>query len=445
MIRLIAVLKMANDSRVPPHDDEAERATLGALLLNGDAIETVRQFLQSDNFSTMANKLVFKAIFSLYKDGHPADIITVMEELRHAGDLDRSGGPAYVASLTNGVPSSVNVEHYAKIVLDRSVRRSLLNIANQIIADVYDESIEYRTILEQVQQKIFYLTENNQTHPYKKLDKIVPELIDEIDAQIKSGKTITGIPSGFYKLDEITFGFQPSDYIVIGARPSVGKTALALTMADHIAVKKKIPTAFFSLEMSDKSLVRRLLSSESKIDSENLRIGMLKVSDYQKLQDGAALLYEAPLYIVDSPNMKLLDLRAQARRLRMQEKVEIIFVDYMTLVTPENTKLQTFDQFAEVSKALKSLARELDIPIVVLSQLNRDVKEDKEPELSNIRASGAIEQDADLVLLLRRKKGATEAMIDVAKQRNGKTGLVDIVYLPQYTRFENLERENAQN
>ncbi|GHT97890.1 replicative DNA helicase [Spirochaetia bacterium] len=436
---------MANDSRVPPHDDEAERATLGALLLNGDAIETVRQFLQSDNFSTMANKLVFKAIFSLYKDGHPADIITVMEELRHAGDLDRSGGPAYVASLTNGVPSSVNVEHYAKIVLDRSVRRSLLNIANQIIADVYDESIEYRTILEQVQQKIFYLTENNQTHPYKKLDKIVPELIDEIDAQIKSGKTITGIPSGFYKLDEITFGFQPSDYIVIGARPSVGKTALALTMADHIAVKKKIPTAFFSLEMSDKSLVRRLLSSESKIDSENLRIGMLKVSDYQKLQDGAALLYEAPLYIVDSPNMKLLDLRAQARRLRMQEKVEIIFVDYMTLVTPENTKLQTFDQFAEVSKALKSLARELDIPIVVLSQLNRDVKEDKEPELSNIRASGAIEQDADLVLLLRRKKGATEAMIDVAKQRNGKTGLVDIVYLPQYTRFENLERENAQN
>jgi replicative DNA helicase len=325
------------------------------------------------------------------------------------------------------------------------VRRSPLTIANQIIADIYDETIEHRTILEQVQQKIFDLTENNQTHPYRKLDKIVPELIEEIEAQVKSGKMITGIPSGFYQLDNMTFGFQPSDYIVIGARPSVGKTALALTMASHIAVKKKIPAAFFSLEMSDRSLVRRLLSGESKIDSENIRIGKLKASDYAKMIEGASHLYEAPLYIVDSPNMKLLDLRAQARRLRMQEKVEIIFIDYMTLVTPENTKLQTFDQFAEVSKAIKSLARELDIPIVVLSQLNRDVKGDKEPELSNIRASGAIEQDADLVLLLRRQKDATEAKIDVAKHRNGKTGLVEIVYLPQYTRFENLERKNNPN
>jgi replicative DNA helicase len=382
---------------------------------------------------------VFKSILQLDKENHNADIITVVEELRRNGELDQAGGPAYVASLTNVVPSSSNVDYYAKIVLDRSVRRSLFTIARQIMGDIFDESVEYRTILEQIQQKIYELSENKQSHSYKSLKKIVPELLDELEKRMKSKNSITGVASGFTELDVMTSGFQRSDYIVIGARPSVGKTALAISMAVHISVKNHIPAAFFSLEMPDISLGLRMLSGESKVDSKKIKLGLLSPKDYPNIYQAANSLYEAPLYIVDSPNMRILDLRTQARRLRTHEKVEIIFIDYMTLVTPENTKLQTFDQYADVSKSLKSLARELNIPIVVLSQLGRGTK-GEDPKLSDIRASGGIEQDADLVLFLIRKKGETEAKIRIEKQRNGETGDVDIVYLPHFTKFENLSK-----
>jgi replicative DNA helicase len=429
--------------KIPPHDDEAERATLGALMISGDAITTALQYLRPDNFYSGANKRIYQAIIDLFNQGHRADILTVTEALRQTGELENSGGPAYVASLPDVVPSASNIGYYAQIVRDRSVRRTLFDIAGQIVADVFDETTDYRTILEQIQQKIFGLTENNQPRSYKTLKAIVPEVVKEIEEQVKSGNSLTGVPTGFGRLDDMTGGFQRSDFIVIGARPSVGKTALALSMASYISVKKKIPSAFFSLEMPDKALVRRMLAGESRIDAKRLKTGFLKNSEFPKIGEAAGLLYEAPFYVVDSPNMRLLDLRAQARRLRIQEKVEIIFIDYMTLVTPENTKLQTFDQFAEVSKSLKSLARELDIPIVVLSQLNRSIKEN-EPDLSNIRASGAIEQDADVVIFLEREKGATKAKLNIAKQRNGETGKIDIVFLPQYTKFENLEREDPQ-
>jgi replicative DNA helicase len=383
--------------------------------------------------------LIFQAILQLDKENHNADIITVVEELRRTGGLDQAGGAAYVASLTDVVPSSSNVDFYAKIVLDRSIRRSLFTISRQIMADVFDESAEYRVILEQIQQKIYALSENKQSHSYKSLKKIVPRVVDELEKRLKSKSAVTGVASGFIGLDNMTSGFQRSDYIVIGARPSVGKTALALSMAVHISVKNRIPAAFFSLEMSDVSLGMRILAGESRIDSKKLKLGLLSQKEYPGIYQAANSLYEAPLYIVDSPNMRLLDLRTQARRLRTHEKVEIIFIDYMTLVTPENAKLQTFDQYAEVSKSLKSLARELDIPIVVLSQLGRGTQ-GEDPKLSDIRASGGIEQDADLVIFLMRKKGSTEAKLRIEKQRNGETGDVDIVFLPQYMKFENLSR-----
>jgi replicative DNA helicase len=430
------------DNKIPPHDDEAERATLGSLLLNNNTIDTALQYLRPDNFYSGANKRIYRVIIELFNQGHNSDIITVKDKLTQTGELDQSGGASYVASLTNEVPSPANIEYYAKIVLDRSIRRTLFYTAHQIITDIFNESIEYRSLLEQVQQKLFELIDNSQALSSKVLKDIVPLVIDELVERAKSGGTITGIPSGFEKLDDMTSGFQPSDFIIIGARPSIGKTALALSMAAHISVKNHIPAAFFSLEMTDAALVRRLLAGEARVDAKRIKTGILKTSDFHKLVEGAAVLYEAPLHIIASPNMPLLDLRAQARRLRLQHKVEIIFIDYLTLISPEkeNKYLQPFDQFAAISKSLKSLARELNIPIVVLSQLNRDTKE-KEPQLSNIRASGAIEQDADLVIFLEREKGATDAKLNIAKQRDGETGKIDIVFMPEYTRFENLEKE----
>jgi replicative DNA helicase len=431
---------MSQLNKIPPHDDEAERAILGALLLDKNALEITEEFLTGDDFYSGANKRIYQVVGGLLHKGYVADIITVAAELKQNGELDTAGGYGYIASLTSVVPSIANIEYYAKVVFACSVKRSLFRIANLIIDKVFDESVEYGEILEKAQQDIFGIVENKKGIVYKKLDKIVPLFIDKTEERIKSGSSLTGIPSGFSKLDEMTSGFQPSDFIVIGARPSVGKTALALSMAAHIAVKKKIPAAFFSLEMNDLSLLLRLFAGESRIDATRLRNGFLTSGDFRKLGDAAGNLFEAPLYIIDTPNMKLFDLRSQARRLRLHEKVEIIFIDYLTLVTPDNTKLQTFDQFAEISKSIKSLARELEIPIVVLSQLNRQTS-DKGAQLNNIRASGAIEQDADLVMFLERKQGESEAKINVVKQRQGEVGYVDIVFLKQYTRFESLAKE----
>jgi replicative DNA helicase len=434
------MINMSHINRMPPHDDEAERAVLGALLQDKDALEITEQYLDSGDFYSGANRRIYQAIRDLMQRGYAADIITVRSTLEQNGGLDTVGGPAYIASLTSVVPTIANTEYYAKIVFACSVKRALFRAAGAIIDGVFDESVEYGEILDKAQRDIFSIAENKKEITYKKLKDLVPVFIEKVEERSKSGNALTGVPSGFSKLDDMTSGFQASDYIVIGARPSVGKTALALSMAAHIAIKKKIPAAFFSLEMPDISLLERLFAGESRIDAKRLKTGFLKSDDFPKLVATAGLLYDAPLYIVATPNMKLSDLRSQARRLKLHEKVAIIFIDYLTLVTPENTKLQTFDQFAEISKSLKSLARELDIPLVVLSQLNRQTSE-KGAQLSNIRASGAIEQDADLIMFLERKVGETAARINVVKQRQGEVGEVDLVFLPHYTRFENLARE----
>lgn len=436
--------------RIPPHNDEAEQATLGALLLDEDAVSTAIRYLRPDDFYSNANRRVYKAILNLFNQGRKADIITVIEELRQMGELDLAGGPSYIASLTNVVPSSANVDYYAKIVQDSSVRRSLLRISADISTRSYDEAQESRMIVEDAQRLIFELTDNRQTLTYKSAKEIVPKTIEAIEKLYNTKDAFTGIPSGLGGLDAMTSGFQKSELIIIGARPSVGKTALALTMASHIAIKDKIPTGFFTLEMSDMALMQRLISSEARIESEKIRTGLLKPSDFHSLMEAAGRIYEAPLYIVDMPNMKLLDLRAQARRLKTQQKVEIIFIDYLTLISSENYQLPRHEQIAEISRSLKSLARELDIPVVALSQVRRDA-EGKRPTLSDIRESGSIEQDADVVMFLHREresdkrsdeersKAITTELI-VAKQRNGPTGTVEIVFLPSYTKFENLSR-----
>ena len=430
--------------KVPPNNLEAEQATLGALLLDAEAIGTVIRYLRPDNFYSLQNQKIFKSIISLFNKGQRSDLITITDELRQAGELEAAGGPAYIASLTDTVPTSANVEYYARIVLENSVRRALLTISHKIIAEAHDQSTESRAVLENAQKQIFELTDANQSATFKTPKDIIPRAIEAIEKLYHTSDAFTGVPSGLIELDQMTSGFQKSELIIIGARPSVGKTALALSMAAHTSIKEKIPTAFFSLEMSDMQLMQRLISSEAKIPSEKIRTGLLKLSDFQSIQDAAGLIYEAPLYIVDMPNMKLLDLRAMARRLRAQFNIEIIFVDYLTLITSENSLIPRHEQIAEISRSLKSLARELNIPVVALSQVKRDA-EGKKPNLADLRESGSIEQDADVVMFLHRERvsskdaGDKEQAIDteliVAKQRNGPIGDVEILFLPRYTKF----------
>ncbi len=430
--------------KVPPHNLEAEQATLGALLLDAEAVGTVIRFLRPDSFYSLQNQKIFQAIISLYGKGQRSDLITLTEELRQTGLLDAAGGPGYIASLTDIVPTSANVEYYARVVLESSVRRSLLKISYKIISDAHDESTASRAVLEEAQKQIFELTDANQLATFKTPKELIPRVIEAIEKLYHTKDAFTGIPSGLIELDQMTSGFQKSELIIIGARPSVGKTALALSMAAHTAIKEKIPTAFFSLEMSDMQLMQRLISSEARISSQNIRTGLLKMSDFQSIQDAAGHIYDAPLYIVDMPNMKLLDLRAMCRRLRAQFDVQIIFIDYLTLISSENSMIPRHEQIAEISRSLKSLARELNIPVVALSQVRRDA-EGKRPMLADLRESGSIEQDADVVMFLHRERVASgkdgdrdqaiETELIVAKQRNGPIGDIDIIFLPKYTKF----------
>jgi len=436
--------------KVPPHNLEAESATLGALLLDWEAVGEVIKYLRPDRFYSLQNQKIFSGIIELYNKSQRADLITLIEQLKSTGSLEEAGGLSYISSLTDTVPTSANVEHYAKIVLDQAVRRDLLKLSASLAEFSHDETKSSRYSLEEAQKEIFNLTDLNATHTIKSSGEIVNHAIDMITKLYENKNDITGVPSGFYDLDKMTSGFQNSELIIIGARPSIGKTAIALSMAQNIAIERKIPAAFFSLEMSDTQIVFRLLTQESRVRSEFLRTGKLRQEDLQKLFDAAGKIYEAPLYIVDSPNMKLLDLRALARRLKAQHDVKIIFIDYITLITSENTSLPRHEQIAEISRSLKSLARELEIPIVVLSQVKRD-SEGKQPSLADLRESGSIEQDADVVMFLHRERTkagldeqknlSIETQLILAKQRNGPTGIVDILFFPNYTKFDNLTRQ----
>jgi len=443
--------------KTPPHDDELEQATLGSLLSDMDAVTAAIQLhLRSDDFYSRANMRIYEAVLSLDAKGLRADIQTVVQELKQLGKLDEAGGASYVSSLTTVIPSSANIEYYAQTVKNYSLKRSLIKVASDIGISAYDESKEAREVLEKVQQRIFELSDERQIFTSRKIREVLKETIDLIDKAMKSKNPITGIPSGFDKLDQMTSGFQPDEFIIIGARPSVGKTALALNMASHIAFHKKIPTAFFSLEMSEKALAQRLISSEAMVQAQSIRGGFLSTVDYKKIVDVMSIIYEAPFYIVDMPNMKLLDLRAQARKVRSQQQVQIIFIDYLGLIGYEDNSMPRYNQISEISRSLKSLARELHIPVVVLCQLNREAQWET-PTLANLRDSGSIEQDADLVMFLNREQPKKTSKDDdkpkppldiiptdliIAKQRNGPTGIVKLEMVTKFAKFTSMMREH---
>lgn len=438
--------------KVPPHNAEAEQAALGALLLDPDAVPHTLRYLRPDDFYVNANKHVFAAVVSLFEKGQKADLITLADEMRAMGILENAGGAAYIAKLTDAVPSSANVEYYAKIVRECSVRRSLIKLSANIRQKAHDDSVETSLLLDELQESIFEVSQDRQSVTYRSVREIVPDAMKMIEKMSKSKALYTGIPGGFAELDSMTSGFQDSELIIIGARPSVGKTAFALNMAAHMALREKVPVCFFSLEMSDLSLTYRLLASEARINSEKVRSGLIKPSDIQSLMDAASRIYEAPLYIVDVPNLKLLDLRSLARRMKTEKDVKIIFVDYLTLITHENADLPRWEQISSISRSLKSLARELKIPVVALSQLKREA-EGKQPSLSDLRESGSIEQDADLILFIHREreidKRADERSpyiptdVLIAKQRNGPVGKVSLLFFNHITRFESLEKDHS--
>lgn len=440
--------------KVPPHNLEAEQATLGALLLDWDAVGTVIRFLRSDRFYSLQNQKIFSAIIRLYNNGNTGDLLTLIEELRNEGELEAAGGVAYISELTDKVPTSANVEYYAQVVLENSIRRDLIKISHNIIAKAHDETAESVDILEESQKLIFDLSDSRSTTTFKSLQELISPTIDAIDKTYKSKGEYTGIPSGFADFDMMSSGFQNSELIIIGARPSIGKTAFALTMAAEIAIHRKIPTGFMSLEMSDMQLMQRLVAMEANIRADLIRTGKLSIQNFQQIQDAAGRMYEAPLYIVDTPNMKLLDVRAMARRLKLQKDIQILFIDYIGLIANENSTIPRHEQVAEISRSLKSLARELKIPVIVLSQVSRN-SEGQAPGLADLRESGAIEQDADLVMFLHRERKSTNengetdrfapipTQLILAKQRNGPIGTVELLYLPHLTKFVN--KDNHSN
>jgi replicative DNA helicase len=437
--------------KIPPHNDDAELATLGALLLDKDAYKSVQSLIRPDDFYNRANGRVYAAIERLYgAGGRAADILTVVEELTRTGELDDVGGKPYIASLTNAVPTTANIEYYAHTVQNCSLRRAIIAASAGMSQLAYDESQDTRDILDKVEQQIFKLATRGGTLEFRSAEDTVFKAVEIIDTLRRNKQGFTGVPSGFEDLDKLTNGFQKGEMIIIGARPSIGKTALALNMASYITVRKECPAAFFTLEMSDIALITRILASESKIDAGSLRTGFIQAKEFNTIVEAAERIAEAPLYTVDLPNMPLLDLRSVARRLCSEKKIEIIFIDYLQLISLDRRELAEYERISEISRSLKALARELEVPVVALSQVGRESeKAGQAPGLASLRGSGSIEQDADVVMLLHRDRKTKDengnpleyidTELNLAKQRNGPIGEIKLRFKPSLAQFYNAE------
>lgn len=442
---------MEMKDKVPPHNLDAEQAVMGALLLDNRAIDRIDTGLVPEDFYKISHQKIYRSMLNLIRANKPSDMITLIDELRSNKDLELVGGATFIAQLTQATPSSANVAYHSGIVKECSLRRELIRIASDMAGNAFDESKESGQTIDTIEKEVFNLSVNRKQQGFRSVKEIIPEAVSRIEQAFNNKNTYTGVPSGFSKLDAMTSGFQESDYIVIGARPSMGKTALALSMAAHIAIKEHIPTAFFTLEMSDLQIMQRLIAMEARINSLAMRNGMLKPADFASIGDAAGRIYDAPLWISDWPNMPILEIKSQARILVKDQGVKIIFVDYLGLISAERPELARWEQMSEVSRTLKALARELKVPVVVLSQVTRD-SEGKEPNLSNIRESGAIEQDADMVMFIHRDKSSdqesdkqtvvAETKLIVAKQRNGPIGTVRIGYHNNFTRFVEIEEHH---
>lgn len=435
---------------VPPHNIEAEQAVLGCMLLDSDVIPTVTELIRSSDFYREDHREICEAIIDIVEKAGPVDIITVAEQLQQRGTLEKVGGIDYLASITSAVPTTANARHYAKIVEEKSLLRRLIKAAQDIAGMSYDEAEEAEFVLDKAEKAIFDIIERRSTQGFTHIKDVLLETFSRLEELYNSKSPITGVPTGFTDLDMKTAGLQNSDLILIAARPGMGKTAMALNIAQYAAVQKHVPVALFNLEMSKDQLVNRMLCSEVMVDSHKMRTGKLDDEDWKKIARALGPLSEAPIYIDDTPGLTVMDIRAKCRRLKLEKRLGLVVIDYLQLMRGRGRAENRQQEVSEISRSLKILAKELNVPVVTMSQLSRgpESRTDHRPMLSDLRESGAIEQDADIVMFLYRddyynpdsdKKNIAEIII--AKHRNGSTGTIYLKWFGQYTKFANLERD----
>ena len=436
--------ELAVAARTLPHNLEAERSVLGAILLHNDAFNLAAEVIDSQDFFRDAHRRIFDKMVKLVERGDAIDLVTLKEELGRAGELDEIGGPAYITALVDGVPRSTNVEHYARIIKEKATLRQLIFSANKILATAYEGGEDADLILDQAEHAIFAIADDKVRDGFVSLRDLAQASLETIEKLHAHKELITGVPTGFTDLDEMTSGLQPADLIIIAARPSMGKTSLALNMAQHVGTKTDMTVGLFSLEMSKEQLFLRLLTSEARIDAHRLRGGFLGERDWGKLSQAIGTLSEARIFIDDSPSIGVLEMRAKCRRLKAEHNLHLVVVDYIQLMQGRGRFENRTLELASISRSMKGLAKELNVPIVVLSQLSRapESRSDHRPQLSDLRESGALEQDSDVVLFIYRdelydpespRKG--EADLILAKHRNGPTDTVTVTFQGQYSRF----------
>jgi len=437
--------------KLPPQNIDAEQSILGGILLDNHAINSVVEILDITDFYSEAHRKIFSAIIELSERSEPSDLITLSNLLRDRKQIDNIGGVAYLASLVDNVPSAAHIAYYSKIVKEKSILRRLIGASTEILMKSYDSASNVNDVLDDAENAIFQISENKIKPSFIPLKDLIKDSFKSIERLYEKKALITGVPTGYDDLDQLTSGLQNSDLVIIAGRPSMGKTALAMNIAQNASTKTGIPVAIYSLEMSREQLAIRMLASEARVDSQRLRKGFLGETDWPKLTTAAGTLSDAAIYIDDTPAISVLEMKAKARRLKAEHGLGLIVLDYLQLMRGRDSSMPREQEISEISRSLKSLAKELNVPVVALSQLNRQVESrtDKRPQMADLRESGAIEQDADVILFIYRdevynksednpEKGLAE--IIVGKQRNGPTGKVKLSFLNDYTRFENLAK-----
>ncbi len=440
--------------KVPPHDVEAEQAVLGCMLTDRDSVISAIEVLRKDSFYREDNKMIFEAIVNLYSKSQPIDVITVKAELSDMGNLERVGGLEYIAGLTEKFTTSANIDKYIRIVDDKAVHRSLIQTANDLVALGYDETEEVDKIMDMAEKKVFDLSSKKNTTGYSPIKDVLLESYGKLEELYNAKGKLSGLTTGFIDLDSKTSGLHNSDLVIVAARPAMGKSAFAINLATNVALKAKKGVVIFSLEMSKEQIGNRILCSEAMVDSNKLRTGMLEDDDWAKLAENLGRLSDAPIFIDDTAGISIMEIRAKARKLHIEKDIGLIVIDYLQLIQGSGNRNSSREQeISEISRSLKILAKELNVPVIALSQLSRSVekRDDKRPMLSDLRESGAIEQDADIVMFLYRddyyhpdteKKNISEVIL--AKHRGGSTGTVDLAWLPSYTKFANLTKDNFE-
>ncbi len=442
--------------KLPPQNLEAEQSVLGGILIENEAINRVMEILDPDDFYRDGHRKIFNALINLSERDEPADLITLTNELRKIDQLDSIGGASYIASLIDSVPTAANIEYYAKIVKEKSILRKLIQTSTEIITQSYEDRGDVEVFLDEAERAIFDISEKRVRPSFFSIRDVVKESFKTIERLFQKKELVTGVPSGFKELDRMTAGFQPSDLIIIAGRPSMGKTAFCLNVAQYAAVENKIPVAVFSLEMSKEQLVIRMLCSEAHVEGTRLRTGFLNESDWPKLTIAAGNLSEAPIYIDDSAALSVLELRAKARRLKSERGLGMLIIDYLQLMKGRARVESRQQEISEISRSLKALAKELNIPVIAVSQLSRKTEErtGNRPQLSDLRESGAIEQDADLILFIYRDEvynraednpNRGKAEVIIGKQRNGPIGKIEMAFLDKFTTFKELYKGETEN